>query len=140
MQYPRFSILPIIWLSDLFQTFPRTLRTIIELYPVTVCRAACLGVKDLKLSWRQGPPTPLWVLHLLLGQHLICNTNHQADVFFVKKVGLGIYQVYIHINVKIGISSGNLSKKILIHRISYRYTYAIQGLIGRGRSEIKTQN
>ena len=61
-------------------------------------------------------------------------------VFFVKKVGLGIYQVYTHINVKIGISSGNLSKKILIHRISYRYTYAIQGLIGRGRSEIKTQN
>ena len=37
-----------------------------------------------------------WEVQALLGQRRIFDTNRQVDAFFCKKVGLGIYKVYIY--------------------------------------------
>ena len=81
-----------------------------------VCRAAVLGVKEVKLEIRPkdaivggtGAAGPA-------AQRRICNTNRRSTHFLLrKKVGIGIYYLYIYINWDILWISFNLSIKYII--------------------------
>ena len=98
-----------------------------------ICLVAGLGVKEVELETR---PTDATVgCTGILGQRRICDTNPSVDTCFAKRVGLGIYYVYLCVEIRISHHShGYLLRKLLIQYIPQKQSSDSRGCALRQRS------